>query len=96
MSKTIFSSLLVFMLLHVCFAARDLASVSSPLADLGRLETRTLTVGPKRREGEFFNDKEVKGCLPKGFRRASAPSRFANFHTLRWTGCHASESSKQP
>ncbi|KAK7844259.1 hypothetical protein CFP56_011071 [Quercus suber] len=29
-----------------------------------------------------FRGKEVKNCLPKGFRHSSAPSRFVNYHTL--------------
>ncbi|KAK8485859.1 hypothetical protein V6N13_144467 [Hibiscus sabdariffa] len=28
------------------------------------------------------HDKEVKGCLPKGFRHSSAPSRYVNYQTL--------------
>ncbi|GMI92048.1 hypothetical protein HRI_002874100 [Hibiscus trionum] len=28
------------------------------------------------------HDKEVKGCMPKGFRHSSAPSRYVNYQTL--------------
>ncbi|CAH9072869.1 unnamed protein product [Cuscuta europaea] len=29
-----------------------------------------------------FHGKEIKDCLPKGFRHASAPSRYVNYHIL--------------
>uniref|UniRef100_A0A7N0RCV1 Secreted protein n=1 Tax=Kalanchoe fedtschenkoi TaxID=63787 RepID=A0A7N0RCV1_KALFE len=95
-TATLFFTLLLFPLFHVCLAARDL--VASPrLSSLVRIEMRTLTLGPKRSPGRFFHDKEVRGCLPKGFRHASAPSRFANYHTFGWTGCRATNRSpKKP
>lgn len=42
----------------------------------------------------IFHGKEVKDCLPKGFRRASAPSRFVNSQTLG--GCSNNPRSKKP
>uniref|UniRef100_A0A7C9D883 Uncharacterized protein n=1 Tax=Opuntia streptacantha TaxID=393608 RepID=A0A7C9D883_OPUST len=29
-----------------------------------------------------FTEKELDACMPKGFRRNSAPSRYVNYHTL--------------
>lgn len=46
------------------------------------------TMNPQRNHNnQVFHGKEVKGCLPKGFRHASAPSRFVNSHTLGLAGC---------
>ncbi|KAA0035234.1 hypothetical protein E5676_scaffold173G00130 [Cucumis melo var. makuwa] len=41
------------------------------------------TVKPQliNRKRLVFGGNEVKSCLPKGFRRSSAPSRFVNYHT---------------
>ncbi|KAE9620574.1 hypothetical protein Lal_00019425 [Lupinus albus] len=35
----------------------------------------------------FFQGRQFKNCLPKGFRHNSAPSRFANYDTLGSSGC---------
>lgn len=44
---------------------------------------------------QVFRGREFKGCLPKGFRHASAPSRFVNYHTLGAApGCNSSKQSK--
>ena len=44
---------------------------------------------------QVFRGREFKGCLPKGFRHASAPSRFVNYHTLGATrGCASGKHSK--
>nr|KYP51778.1 hypothetical protein KK1_026296 [Cajanus cajan] len=34
-----------------------------------------------------FQGREVKGCLPKGSRHNSAPSRFVNYKTQGSGGC---------
>ncbi|KAG4980985.1 hypothetical protein AAZX31_12G166200 [Glycine max] len=38
--------------------------------------------------------REVKGCLPKGSRHNSAPSRFVNYKTLGSGGCSRIHSGK--
>jgi len=38
--------------------------------------------------------REVKGCLPKGSRHNSAPSRFVNYKTLGSGGCSRMHSGK--
>ncbi|KAI9196346.1 hypothetical protein LWI28_023150 [Acer negundo] len=43
---------------------------------------------------KFFHGKEVDNCLPKGFRHASAPSRYVNSQTLG--GCSNSPSIRNP
>lgn len=32
--------------------------------------------------GRVFQGRNVEGCLPKGFRRSSAPSRYINYQPL--------------
>ncbi|KAK7272171.1 hypothetical protein RJT34_28608 [Clitoria ternatea] len=43
-----------------------------------------------------FQAREVKGCLPKGSKRNSAPSRFVNFRTQGSGGCSRMHSDKKP
>ncbi|OVA06980.1 hypothetical protein BVC80_1731g59 [Macleaya cordata] len=38
-----------------------------------------------------YRGREVESCMPKGFRRSSAPSRYGNFHTLGSTACGSSK-----
>ncbi|CAI0452844.1 unnamed protein product [Linum tenue] len=42
------------------------------------------------REGQVvvFGGKEVKNCMPKGFRHTSAPSRYVNYLPLLGSNCH--------
>ncbi|GMN24979.1 hypothetical protein TIFTF001_000766 [Ficus carica] len=48
-------------------------------------------------KNHFFRGREIKGCLPKGFRHASAPSRFVNYLPLGSAGCSSSRAhSKKP
>ncbi|KAL1345487.1 hypothetical protein HN51_019215 [Arachis hypogaea] len=44
---------------------------------------------------KVFQVREVKGCLPKGFRHNSAPSRFVNYDPLGSSGCSGMRSGKQ-
>nr|GMD69477.1 hypothetical protein BC332_29198 [Ipomoea batatas]GMD73574.1 hypothetical protein BC332_29198 [Ipomoea batatas]GME01150.1 hypothetical protein BC332_29198 [Ipomoea batatas] len=40
-----------------------------------------------RNKGPLFHGKEIKNCLPKGFRHASAPSRYVNYHIFGSLDC---------
>ncbi|CAK9171422.1 unnamed protein product [Ilex paraguariensis] len=42
---------------------------------------------------QVFHQREVKTCMPKGFRHSSAPSRY---HTLGSLRCTPGEQSKKP
>ncbi|KAL4335515.1 hypothetical protein GQ457_07G018620 [Hibiscus cannabinus] len=46
-----------------------------------------VTFDPKTRMEHAFHEQDVKGCLPKGFHRTSAPSRYINDHTFGSTLC---------
>ncbi|PSR86569.1 Maintenance of mitochondrial morphology protein like [Actinidia chinensis var. chinensis] len=39
---------------------------------------------------QAFGGREVKGCMPKGLRHSSGPSRIVNFHTMGSLGCSTS------
>ncbi|KAJ0103627.1 hypothetical protein Patl1_06049 [Pistacia atlantica] len=46
------------------------------------------TLEPKTsHERHKFRSEEVNGCMPKGFHRPSAPSRYINYNTLGSTMC---------
>ncbi|OIW03914.1 hypothetical protein TanjilG_30190 [Lupinus angustifolius] len=44
---------------------------------------------------KIFKGREVNGCLPKGSRHNSTPSRFVNYNTLG-SGCSGMHNSKKP
>ncbi|XVF46270.1 hypothetical protein PTKIN_Ptkin03bG0014400 [Pterospermum kingtungense] len=44
---------------------------------------------------QVFHDKEVKGCMPKGSKRSSAPSRYVNFQTFG-SACGTKPHSQKP
>ncbi|KAK8643345.1 hypothetical protein V6N13_012648 [Hibiscus sabdariffa] len=46
-----------------------------------------ITFDPKTGMEHAFHKQDVKGCLPKGFHRTSAPSRYINDHTFSSTLC---------
>ncbi|KAM6576868.1 hypothetical protein CsatB_028705 [Cannabis sativa] len=58
-----------------------------------------VTMRPHLNPGQkqVFRERDFKGCLPKGFRHASAPSRFVNYHTLGATsGCSSINKHTNP
>lgn len=44
---------------------------------------------------EVFHEKQVKGCMPKGSKHSSAPSRYVNFQTLG-SACATKPHSQKP
>lgn len=63
---------------------KSLASTSPDPSNYGTI------LKPKESYGQQhggFGSKEVEGCLPKGVRRTSAPSRYGNYFTLGSTVC---------
>lgn len=47
-------------------------------------------------KGPVFHGKAVNDCMPKGFRHASAPRRYVNYHSFRTMGCTPSKQSREP
>ncbi|KAK1435133.1 hypothetical protein QVD17_00893 [Tagetes erecta] len=82
--------------LIICFLI--IFSSSQPILSAGRGHApakviNTMLLEPRdqdfvTRKGAVFHGKELTGCMPKGRRHSSAPSRYANnqrlFHSL---GC---------
>nr|DAD28533.1 TPA_asm: hypothetical protein HUJ06_030001 [Nelumbo nucifera] len=64
---------------RVAAAMRPLTSKSK---DYTALEPK-----PSHERRNVFRGREVKGCLPKGIRHSSAPSRYVNYHTFDATTC---------
>lgn len=57
----------------------------SPLTESDQSFT---TLEPKTiHQTHKFHSREVNGCLPKGFHRTSAPSRYINYNTFGSTMC---------
>ncbi|KAK4375950.1 hypothetical protein RND71_006627 [Anisodus tanguticus] len=44
----------------------------------------------------IFHGKDIKNCLPKGFRHASGPCRYVNNHIFGSLGCSQDKHFKQP
>ena len=44
---------------------------------------------------EVFKEKEVEGCMPKGSKPSSAPSRYVNYQTLG-SSCATKTRSEKP
>lgn len=103
MSGTLSMALLILFLLINIHPVLPLftSSMSWPLAATTRpLDSNPqnyVTLKPERVHGEFRKP-EVNSCLPKGFRRSSAPSRYVNYHTLgsSSTGCSPGERMSKP
>ncbi|GKV01263.1 hypothetical protein SLEP1_g13828 [Rubroshorea leprosula] len=85
MPASLFCFFLVLMFsssLPVSMAIRDIpSSVPSTMrpasVDYMKMDNDEVTQGH-----QVFHDREVKGCLPKGYRRSSAPSRYVNYQPL--------------
>ncbi|PRQ33457.1 hypothetical protein RchiOBHm_Chr5g0057831 [Rosa chinensis] len=92
----IIHSLLLLSCFDVSMAARNIPSSAPstmvrPLVTEG--EDRYVSIMPQdlKHKQQVFHGREVKGCMPKGFRHASAPSRFVNS-----AGCSSDMHTKKP
>lgn len=64
------------------------ASESFALRPLGLKSEDYTTFEPKVvKENHGFGSKQVEGCLPKGRRHSSAPSRYINYQPLDSSMC---------
>ncbi|KAB2606672.1 hypothetical protein D8674_006389 [Pyrus ussuriensis x Pyrus communis] len=100
LSVALLCSLLFLSGFDISMAARNIPSSAPstmvrPLVTEGRdryVSMKPRHLNPKQ---EVFHGREVKGCLPKGFTHASAPSRFVNYHALG-SGCSSAKGSRKP
>ncbi|KAJ4971304.1 hypothetical protein NE237_004403 [Protea cynaroides] len=75
------SVLLFFLIILLAVLSPPVAFATTPLAQLAAESQNHATLQPKPvHERHVFRGGEIKSCLPKGFRRNSAPSRYANYH----------------
>ncbi|XVF20289.1 hypothetical protein REPUB_Repub11eG0185200 [Reevesia pubescens] len=103
MSATIFGIISMYLLLmfssssDVAMAGRDIpSSVPSTMrpASVDYVKMNP-TVVKNHNKHPVFNEKEVKGCMPKGSKHSSAPSRYVNYQTLG-SACATKPHSEKP
>lgn len=91
------SLLYVFLLLlsstaKVAEAARPLTESNSNIPPPSYVSLKPKEVHGGR---HGFGSKALESCLPKGFHRSSAPSRYVNYHTLGSSSSLCDDSSKR-
>lgn len=108
MSTTYFSLLVIYFVVSLNCLSTTMggriippsapSTVTRPLVSSSSSEAETY-VKPEmnHKERSVFQGREVKGCLPKGFRHDSAPSRFVNYKPLgsRLSGCSKMHSDQK-
>ncbi|MCD7460303.1 hypothetical protein HAX54_043247 [Datura stramonium] len=92
--KLVFFYLILISCLNNITGIRELSSISTSI------EPSTYNVMMKKpqrshNKGPVFHGKEVRNCLPKGFRHASAPSRYVNYHILGSIECSQGQNFKK-
>ncbi|KAG2729813.1 hypothetical protein I3843_01G261700 [Carya illinoinensis] len=103
MSSTLFMALLILfllinppLLLIMNIGSNSMSWVAAAMRPLDSKPPNYVTLKPERVHGEFRKP-DVNSCLPKGFRRSSAPSRYVNYHTLgSSTACSPDERMATP
>ncbi|KAL7127228.1 hypothetical protein ABFS83_14G241800 [Erythranthe nasuta] len=55
----------------------------------------TVNPGLKPHKQRVFHRREVNNCMPKGFHRSSAPSRYVNYQTLGSFRCSSDTHSRK-
>ncbi|CAN4119269.1 unnamed protein product [Withania somnifera] len=88
----LFYLILLSCLMNNVTSIRKLSSTSTSIEPSGSssmVDGTYVLMKPERNhnKGPIFHGKEVRNCLPKGFRHASAPSRYVNYHILGSIGC---------
>ncbi|KAF3434005.1 hypothetical protein FNV43_RR25108 [Rhamnella rubrinervis] len=98
MSTTV--ALLITSLLYVLLLLSSTAKVAvaaRPLTESNSIPPPSYEwLKPKEALGSRrgFGSKGLESCLPKGFHRSSAPSRYVNYHTLGSSSSLCDDSSK--
>ncbi|XWS53321.1 hypothetical protein CRYUN_Cryun11dG0146800 [Craigia yunnanensis] len=100
MSATIFCIIFIYLLLifssssDVAMASRNIPS--SVPSTMRPASVDYVKMNPQvNHKHEVFKEKEVKGCMPKGSTRSSAPSRYVNYQTLG-SSCATKTHSEKP
>ncbi|KAL3354645.1 hypothetical protein AABB24_019008, partial [Solanum stoloniferum] len=101
LKKLVFFYLIFLACLNNVTSIRELSSTSAriePSSSTSMVDgTSNVLMKPQRNhnKGPIFHGKEVRDCLPKGFRHASAPSRYVNYHILGSIGCSQGKNIKK-
>uniref|UniRef100_A0A2P2NHS6 Uncharacterized protein n=1 Tax=Rhizophora mucronata TaxID=61149 RepID=A0A2P2NHS6_RHIMU len=86
--KFLFHLLLLLSLLTTMSSSNPMAGVVSATRPMETKSPKFKTLKPKTSRGSRgFNGRDVESCLPKGFHRTSAPSRYINYNTGSSTRC---------
>lgn len=107
MSTTSFSLLVIYLVISLNSLSTTMggriippsapSTVTRPLVSSSSEAETYVKPEMNHKERSVFQGREVKGCLPKGFRHDSAPSRFVNYKPLgsRLSGCSKMHSDKK-
>lgn len=97
LKKLVFFYLIFLYCLNNVTSIRELSSTSASIepSTSTSMVDGTSHVLMKHNKGPIFHGKEVRNCLPKGFKHASAPSRYVNYHILGSIGCSQGKSYKK-
>ncbi|KAM3399177.1 hypothetical protein P3S68_002693 [Capsicum galapagoense] len=102
LKKLVFFYLIFLSCLNYVTSIRELSDTSTtiePSSSNSRLDGtyNYVMMKPQRNhnKGLIFHGKEVRNCLPKGFRHASAPSRYVNYHILGSIECSQDKNFKK-
>ncbi|XAR60000.1 hypothetical protein NMG60_11033220 [Bertholletia excelsa] len=88
MSKPLMYMHTVFIcLLFMLYVDVTLATARVPVATKTSGDHASVIKPLKDHQRQVFGETEVKSCMPKGFRHSSAPSRYANYHTMTSSAC---------
>lgn len=97
--KLVYVYLVLLSCLNSVTGIRELSSTSARIEPLSsNIGGTYVMMKPQKshNKGPIFHGKEVRNCLPKGFRHASAPSRYVNYHILGSIGCSQGKNLKKP
>lgn len=98
LKKLVLFYLILLSYLNSVTSIRELFSTSAGTIEPSRrsmVDGTSYVMMQHHNKGPFFHGKEVRGCLPKGFKHASAPSRYVNYHILGSIGCPQGKSFKK-
>ncbi|KAL3523491.1 hypothetical protein ACH5RR_016325 [Cinchona calisaya] len=109
MSRNTCSLSFIVLLYVLLFFSPNFGALKNGIKVLSPVSARPIPVGSNSENYVSFEIKKnhedengsqlghgVENCLPKGFRRTSAPSRYTNYQTLSSTLCSTSEKKNKP
>lgn len=89
---------MLYLFLLLLSSTAKVAEAARPLTESNSIPPLSyVSLKPKEvRSGRHgFGSKGLESCLPKGFHRSSAPSRYVNYHTLGSGSSLCDDSSKR-